>query len=526
VTVGQDRISSRCPTETLFISYRRDDSAAYAGRLCDHLSAVLGAHRVFMDEEDIQPGENFAQAIERVLTQCSTVLVVIGPRWRELLDLRAAHNEQDYVVHEIAAALSAKKTVVPVLVGGAPASCLRNLPPTLADLSFHQAVELHDSTFNDDCDRLLKKLKQSGVPLVLKKTVLWIAAATLVALSVLTATRMGLGPWRESHERKLHIEQLLHTAEAQAEQTEYESAFESYKQIRQLDPGSKAAQDRQVDAAMRWLENFHVLAPEGQKPEEVAAPQLAQLKGVLEAGLARTTGKDMRAADILAHLGWAHYMNEKIAFKEFGNAERYFQQALAIAPTNVYANAFLGNWLLQVGGDRAQALSNFQTAMATNRERSFVRSLQLGALYHNDAPGLRGELMRALNEMRINREPFDKRLQGRLSYLYSPSVSTAAELREGLTAVPPDDAWKTYLWLNPDRPGDSAVERDFVRASLTEISGDRAKALAEFKALAAALRAQRFNGRIADYTAAAIARLSEPPAKGSSRNGRGDGKYP
>jgi len=466
-----------------------------------------------MDVEEIQPGENFAQKIEQVLAQCSTVLVVIGPRWREQLDLRAAHNEQDYVVHEIAAALSAKKTVVPVLVGGAPVSCLDNLPTALADLSFHQAVELRDSSFNDDCDRVLKNLKQSGaIPPALKKTAVWIAVATIVALSVIAAARMGLGPWRASHERRLHIEQLFGTAEAQAEQTEYESAFESYQQILQLDSGNKAAQDGQLDAAMRWLENFHVLAPEGQKAEDIAAPRLAQLKGVLEAGLARTTGKDTRAADILAHLGWAHYMNEKIAFKEFGNAERYFQQALAIAPTNVYGSAFLGNWLLQTGGDRAQALSHFQTALATHQERSLVRSMQLGGLYLNEAPGMRGELVKALNEMRVNHEPLDRSLQGRLSYLYSSTVSTAAELREVLTAVPVEDAWKTYLWLHPERPGDTTVERDFVQANLTEISGDRTKALAEFRALAIALRAQHFDGRIADYTAAAISRLSHPPA--------------
>ena len=464
-----------------------------------------------MDVEEIQPGENFARAIEQVLAHCSTVLVVIGPRWRELLDLRATRNEQDYVVHEILAALSAKKTVVPVLVGGTPVSCLGTLPAALADLSFQQAVELHDSTFNDDCDRLSKKLKQSGaVPLALKKPALWIAAATITALLLLTAARMGLGPWGAAHERKLKIEQLLHTAAVQAEQTEYESAFDSYQQILRLDSSNRAAEKRQVDAAMRWLENFHVLASEGQRPEEVAAPQLVQLKGVLEAGLARTGGKDTRAADILAHLGWAHYMNEKIALREFGNAERYFQQALAIAPMNVYANAFLGNWLLQKGGDRAAALSHFQTALAANQERSLVRSLQVGGLDHNDAPGLRGELVRVLNEMRVNREPLDTSLQGRLSYLYSSTSSTADEWREVLTAVPVEDAWKTYLWLNPEHSRDAAVERDFVHANLTEVSGDRAKALAEFKALAVALRAQHLNGRIADYTAAAVKRLSQP----------------
>jgi hypothetical protein len=112
--------------------------------------------------------------------------------------------------------------------------------------------------------------------------------------------------------------------------------------------------------------------------------------------------------------------------------------------------------------------------------------------------------------MRVNREPLDTSLRGRLSYLYSSTVSTADEWCEVLTAVPVEDAWKTYLWLNPEDSGDASVERDFVHANLTEISGDRAKAVAEFKALAVALLAQRLKGRIADYTAAAIKRLSQP----------------
>ena len=90
----------------------------------------------------------------------------------------------------------------------------------------------------------------------------------------------------------------------------------------------------------------------------------------------------------IERLGWAHFTNEKIAFKEFGNAEHYFQKGLAINSTNVYANAFLGNCLLQTGGDSAQALRHFQTALATRQERRFVRSLQLGG-FHHDAPGLR-----------------------------------------------------------------------------------------------------------------------------------------
>ena len=47
----------------LFISYRRDDSGGHAGRLSDRLIARFGADRIFMDVQDIQPGQNFQQAI-------------------------------------------------------------------------------------------------------------------------------------------------------------------------------------------------------------------------------------------------------------------------------------------------------------------------------------------------------------------------------------------------------------------------------------------------------------------------------
>jgi tetratricopeptide (TPR) repeat protein len=476
------------------------------------MASLIGAHRVFMDVEGIQPGENFAQAIEQTLSGCSTVLVVVGPHWHEILEARAKQNEQDYVVHEIAAALAHKKTVVPVFVGGAQPASLTALPVALADLSFHQAVELRDTSFKEDCDRLAKSLHLTGAGLwFLKKPLLWlIATAALVAL-LLLAINAGFGPWSASHDRKIHVAQLLNTASSQIGLAEYESAFQTYEQIVSLEPNNRAALDGQVDAAMLRLENFHVLTPEGQKSEDIAAPLLAQLKAKLEAGLARTNGKDTRAADILAHLGWAHWMNEKIAFKEFDNAERFFRQALAIDPSNVFANAFIGNWLLQTNGDSKEALTHFQTALATNKYRDLVRSMQLGGLYHNDNPGMRAEFVKALNQVRIDHEPLDKNLQDRLSYLYSPTVSDEAELHETLTAVPVDDAWKTYLWLNPHKTGDrdAWVGNDFIHANLTELSGNRTVALAEFKTLSDQLRAKHFDGfSLNSKVAAAIKRLA------------------
>ena len=47
----------------VFISYRRDDAAGYAGRLEEALERRLGHGSVFRDVLDIEPGEDFVKAI-------------------------------------------------------------------------------------------------------------------------------------------------------------------------------------------------------------------------------------------------------------------------------------------------------------------------------------------------------------------------------------------------------------------------------------------------------------------------------
>ena len=47
----------------IFISYRRDDSAGYAGRLYDRLAAHFGAGQVFMDVAGIELGTGLGQGM-------------------------------------------------------------------------------------------------------------------------------------------------------------------------------------------------------------------------------------------------------------------------------------------------------------------------------------------------------------------------------------------------------------------------------------------------------------------------------
>jgi TIR domain len=185
----------------IFISYRREDAAAYAGRLCDHLDTLLGEDRIFMDVEDIHPGQNFAQTIDQSIATCTALLVVMGPKWREILWARSQEHEKDYVRYEIEAALARKITTIPVLVGGATMAQLTDLPEGLAELPFHQAMELRDATFKEDCSRLANFLKETAglgpqpatSPQSRQRRATWITGAALV--TVLLALALGLTLW-------------------------------------------------------------------------------------------------------------------------------------------------------------------------------------------------------------------------------------------------------------------------------------------------------------------------------------------
>ena len=145
----------------LFISYRRDDAAGHAGRLSDRLIARFGAARIFMDVQDIQPGQNFEQAIEQTLAACDTMLVVLGPRWLESLRARIASGE-DFVRREIAVSLDRGMTVIPVLVGGARMPTAEQLPKELSTFSRCQAVEVRDDRFDEDAARLVDFLARGA----------------------------------------------------------------------------------------------------------------------------------------------------------------------------------------------------------------------------------------------------------------------------------------------------------------------------------------------------------------------------
>src|SRR4051812_23138559 len=92
----------------IFICYRRDDTAGYAGRAYDALAAEFGEPNVFMDIDAIDPGTDFAEVIAEALSDCDVLLVLIGPNWlarRGLRGRRRVDTPGDFVRLELAAAM-------------------------------------------------------------------------------------------------------------------------------------------------------------------------------------------------------------------------------------------------------------------------------------------------------------------------------------------------------------------------------------------------------------------------------------
>lgn len=145
----------------IFLSYRRDDSAGFAGRLADALETAFGSGSVFRDVDDIRPGEDFVHAIESHLRSVDAVLVMIGPQWLAVGadQQRRLDAQNDFVRLEIQAALDAGKPLIPLLVGGAEMPSEADLPSTLAALARRHAVVLSDSNWRGDVERLVSSLR-------------------------------------------------------------------------------------------------------------------------------------------------------------------------------------------------------------------------------------------------------------------------------------------------------------------------------------------------------------------------------
>lgn len=148
---------------TIFVSYRRDDSADVTGRIYDRLVHHFGRESIFKDVDTIPLGADFRKVIENAVSSCQVLLAIIGRDWLTAADEhgdRRLASPTDFVRLEVATALQRDIPVIPVIVRGASVPKEAGLPESLKSLVYRNAIQVRpDPDFHNDVDRLIKGIE-------------------------------------------------------------------------------------------------------------------------------------------------------------------------------------------------------------------------------------------------------------------------------------------------------------------------------------------------------------------------------
>jgi hypothetical protein len=262
----------------VFISYRRSDAIAWAGRLHDSLEKHFPGVSIFMDIEAIPPGVKFEPYIRDAVGSCDVLLVLIGPNWLTAVDSegnRRLDNPKDFVALEIVAALDRDVRIIPTLVGGTPMPPRPILPEPLRPLCDFNNFVIADLSWKDDCTRLAKHIE--GVvtrPRPVSPTSKWRLTATASAIFAVVSVALFLWWWQYP------------VPQPTTPETKTPPALPSSSPVET--PSVPTGVDSILDLGLdgRW-ELVEAVA-EGKKQSEQMVVEVARAGDVLKIGLQRT----------------------------------------------------------------------------------------------------------------------------------------------------------------------------------------------------------------------------------------------
>ena len=173
---------------------------------------------------------------------------------------------------------------------------------------------------------------------------------------------------------------------------DYWSAWRILEQASAIDADSAKVHAAQEALAMEWLENIRL------RQDEKFSDIAEKLEPILSRGAASEKSAS-READLLAHIGWSHFLRSRDGRGGLDPVASY-AEAVQKDANNPFAQAMWGHWILWNHGDLADAEHHFALALASHRRQDYVRQLQLSALMniHDDLE--EEEVIRVANSMR------------------------------------------------------------------------------------------------------------------------------
>jgi PAS domain-containing protein len=333
-------------------------------------------------------------------------------------------------------------------------------------------------------------------------------AAPLIGLAVLGVATAG---WKayERHKSCAQAAGLVSEAELHRESADYSAGWDRYGNALDLCPGDEDARQARERLAMEWLDNIRVIVG-----KETFTEIVTKIQPVL--AYAAVAKNDQRAADALAHLGWGDYLRSR----EGGSPtdpESYFGKAIDRDAENPFAHAMWAHRILGNNGPRKDAETHFAIALASGRERAYVRRMQLRAYLNGSDSVYQEALLRAVSDMRVLGEPFPLGTEHDsprwdMWNIYYTRLVYENDRAQFLSALTPDDHLKLFPWIFPPEavPDDKRPFYLYMLAQLQERRGEKANALATYRSTMTEITARGFESRITPKVDAAIRRLSKP----------------
>jgi TIR domain len=484
----------------IFISY----SSRYRD-ICDRLQLALeadGRHEVFVDRSQLTPGQPFDTTLRQGIEDCELFIFLLSP------ESVAAGS---YALAELSLAKARWRHpgghVLPVKVAPTPKEAIP---------AYLRAVTILEP-LGDVVAETVAAVEHVKPP---SRRALWL---TLILAGVVLAGALGtVGTlsWQKQRDEKARVAaaaqaQASAAAASQAnalvaalqlcDSGNHALAWQRFAEITQAQPDRPALRQAREDCAMRWLREIRARAE-----KETFTDIVERVLPTLAEGAAAATGQ--RSADLQAHLGWADHLRSREGMGGL-DPQAHYRKALALDADNVYAHTMWGHQTLVQRGPIDEARRHFSVALASARERAWVRTMQFAALLYYTPGPVTIEAAQAANDMRKLGEPIDPRLSERLwTYVYYDNLLSRERRDSFVAAVHDADAVATFLWLFPEaevRPDRRAMWR-YLLASLEEAAGDRGSARARLEALREEFKREGSSGRIVDMTLAALKRLQAP----------------
>jgi TIR domain len=473
----------------IFLSYSSPQSEA-AARI--ELSLEGEGHSVFRDRSDLPPGESFDARIRAAIEESDLLIFLIS---------RESVSKGRYTLTELKFAEQRWKNpsghVLPVLTEPVP---MEAIPEYLRAVTMLQprgdlVAEVAAEVARMTAPRGRRFLRPQGLGLI-AVAVLLLAAGLWQGLSWHFARR----------EQTRRVTVLVKQTELQANSGNYASAWNVLEQASALHPAPSEVIDAQERLAMDWLDNARGSQLSGNL-KDIAD----KVSPVLSRGAVAAKGQ--RAADLLAHMGWADFLRSREGAGGLDPTQNY-RRAIEIDPSNVFAHTMWGFDILTRSDSVAEANKHFIIALQSKRKRDYVRHMQVSALLWAHDPEREDEALRVANEIRRAGETMpggilERSDAWRLWNIYYSRLVNGSDRAQFLSALSPADHLATFRWLYPadQFPKDKQHLYLYILAQLQELNGDRTSALASFHQLQSQLGNER--GPVADGANAAIKRLSK-----------------